>query len=466
MLKYKNLCSFALNSRQRYYKALKNKISLKEINRLAIPALFAGIAEPLLSIVDTAFVGHLPILPKESLAAVGLVGVFISMLVWVLGQTHSAISTIVSQYYGAKALEKVKSLPAQAIFVVVSLAVIIIIATYPFAEGIFKLYNADAKLLDLSVAYYRIRIFGLPFTLYTFAIFGTFRGLQNTFYPMIIAITGAVLNVVLDYFLIYGLGDIIPALNIKGAAYASVIAQFAMAVLATYYLLKKTSIRLKLQLPFNPEMKNLIRMILHLFVRTIALNVALYFGSAYATKYGNDSIAAYTIAINIWFFFAFVVDGYSSAGNILSGKLYGAKAYDQLRQLGHQLTKYGVVLGVLIAGVSFLFYYPIGKIFIIDETVLHKFYSIFWMVLLMQPLNGIAFIFDGIFKGLGYMKYLRNVLLKATFLGFVPTLLLADYLGLELYGIWIAFSIWMLLRAGILYLKFMKLDVFQVVEKL
>lgn len=439
---------------------MKNNISLKEINRLAIPAILAGIAEPVLSMVDTAFVGHLPQYGKESLAAVGLVGVFLSMIVWILGQTRSAISTIISQYLGAGTLDKVKNLPAQAIFSVIVLSFVIIALTYPIAPYIFKLYNADAMLLDLSVQYYRIRVFGLPFTLFTFAVFGTFSGLQNTTYPMYIAITGAVLNMILDYFLIYGVTDFITPLGVQGAAYASVIAQIVMAVLAAYFLVKKTPIRLKVKFPFNPEMGKLSKMVLHLFVRTIALNVALYLGSSFATKYGKDSIAAYTIAINIWFFFAFFVDGYSSAGNILAGKLYGGKAYEKLQILGKQLTKYSIVLGLIIAAISFALYYPIGRIFIEDQAVLDKFYSVFWIVLLMQPINGIAFIFDGIFKGMGFMKYLRNVLLIATFLGFLPVILIADYYQLELYGIWIAFTVWMLLRGGILFFKFRSLNIF------
>ncbi|MCK5539257.1 MAG: hypothetical protein KAI79_20715, partial [Bacteroidales bacterium] len=154
------------------------------------------------------------------------------------------------------------------------------------------------------------------------------------------------------------------------------------------------------------------------------------------------------------------VDGYSSAGNILSGKLYGAKDFVQLKQLGKQLTKYSIVLGLVIAGISFIIYYPIGRIFINDQTVLDQFYNIFWIVLVMQPINGIAFIYDGIFKGLGYMKYLRNVLLIATFIGFVPVLLICDYFQLELYGIWLAFTAWMFLRGGILLNKFRSLAIF------
>ena len=89
-----------------------------------------------------------------------------------------------------------------------------------------------------------------------------------------------------------------------------------------------------------------------------------------------------------------------------------------------------------------------------EEEVLNIFYSIFWMVIAMQPINALAFTFDGIFKGLGEAKFLRNVLLIATFVGFAPTIVIADYYGLKLYGIWIAFAVWMLIRSLSLVVKF------------
>ena len=146
------------------------------------------------------------------------------MLIWILGQTRSAISSLVSQYLGANNLDAIKTLPAQAILLITSLSIVIIILTYPFAEYIFKLYNASDIILDYSVNYYRIRVFGFPFTLFTIAVFGTFRGLQNTFYPMIIAIVGTVINIVLDVILVYGIEGLLPAMHIEGAGYASVIA--------------------------------------------------------------------------------------------------------------------------------------------------------------------------------------------------------------------------------------------------
>ncbi|WGD35907.1 MATE family efflux transporter [Olleya sp. YS] len=436
---------------------MNNTISLKNINRLAIPALISGISEPILSLTDAAVVGNVQLNPTESLAAIGIVTTFLSMLIWVLGQTRSAISSIISQHLGADKLDKVRELPAQAIFLITSLSLIIIATTYPFASQIFKLYNASDLILDYSVDYYKIRVFGFPFTLFVIAVFGTFRGLQNTYYPMIIAILGALLNVVLDFILVYGITDFIQPMHIQGAAYASVISQIFMAILSGYLLLTKTSIPLRIRFPFNVQIRNFVFMILNLFIRTLALNITLYFATKYATGYGKNYIAAYTIAINLWFLGAFIIDGYASAGNILSGKLFGEKNYKTLLQLSTRLIKIGILLGCIVAVIGAVLYYPIGKIFTQEPEVLQAFYDVFWIVLAMQPLCALAFIFDGMFKGLGKMKDLRNLLLLSTFLVFLPALFLADYYHLKLTGIFIAFTLWIVARGFPLIIKFRKL---------
>lgn len=436
---------------------MNHSISLKNINRLAVPALISGVAEPILSITDTAIIGNVDLNPTESLAAVGIVATFLSMLIWIFGQSRSAISSIVSQYVGANNVEAIKTLPTQAIYIMTLLSLLIILVTYPLAEGIFKLYNAENLILDYSVNYYQIRVFGLPFTLYTIAVFGTFRGLQNTFHPMIIAIVGAVINIVLDIILVYGIEDVIPAMNIEGAAYASVIAQFVMALLSTVYLLKKTSISLKLVLPWNPELKRFAFMILNLFIRTLALNITLYFATRFSTGYGKEYIAAYTIAINLWFLGAFMIDGYASAGNILSGKLLGAKDYKSLISLSNKLIKIGIIIGIILGLTGALVYYPIGRIFTQEPKVLDQFYSIFWIILAMQPLCALAFIFDGIFKGLGKMKFLRNLLLLSTGFVFVPILFLLDSFEMQLYAVFIALTFWIIARGVPLIIKFRQL---------
>ena len=409
-----------------------------------------------MSITDTAIIGNISINATESLAAVGIVGAFISMLVWVLGQIRSAISSIVSQYLGANSLKEIETMPAQAIFIVLMGSILVIGISYPFSRQIFEFYNASGIILEACLTYFNIRIFGLPFSLFVFAVFGIFRGLQNTFYPMLIAIIGALLNVFLDIALVYGIEGLLLPMHLKGAAYASVIAQVSMALMALILLRTKTDISLKVTFPFHPETKRLLGMVLNLFVRTLALNTALYFGTSYATSYGKEYIAAYTIALNSWFLGAFIIDGYSSAGSILSGKILGQKDYRSLLKLSKKLVLYGFLTGVFIMLLGVVFYQPIGRIFTNEPLVLKQFYNSFWMVLIMQPICAITFVFDAMFKGMGKMKFLRNVLLISTGFFYIPALLITDFFDLKLYAIWTAFFIWMIARGLPLVIRFRK----------
>ncbi|GIS21411.1 MAG: MATE family efflux transporter [Bacteroidota bacterium] len=435
---------------------MTNSVKISDIQKLAIPALISGIAEPILSITDTIVVGNMDENATISLGAVGIVGSFISMLIWVFGQTRSVIASIIAQALGQKKLGEVKDLPAQGIMIIIFSCFLIILLTYFNSEGLFKFYNASGNLLKFCVEYFNIRVWGLPFTLLTIGIFGIFRGLQNTYYPMIIAIVGTILNIVLDIILVYGVEGFINPMFIQGAAYASLLAQICMAFLAVILLYKKTNIKLVVKFPFNPKIKSFMQMFGNLVIRTASLNVTLYFCNAFATKYGDEFIAAYTIAINLWFLVAFIIDGYSSAGTILSGKLYGEKSYGVLMKFGNDLTKIGVKIGIIMCIIGFIFYYPLGKIFNNDPVVLQEFYNIFWIVLAMLPLCSIAFIFDGLYKGLGWMKDLRNVLLFSTFIIFVPFVILFDHYDLGLHGIFYAFTLWILSRSIPLIIKFRK----------
>ena len=433
---------------------MKEKVSFKEINRIAIPAIIAGIAEPVISLTDIAIIGNVDENPVEALAAAGIVGSFLSAIIWIVAQTKTAISALVSQHLGARRIHAVKTLVPQAIAFNFLLSLAIYGISAFFAREIFSAYNAEGLILNYAEDYYRIRALGYPLTLVTFAIFGVFRGLQNTVWAMKCSLTGALLNVVLDLVLVYGIEGVIPAMHLKGAAIASLLAQLVMLLMALYYFFTRTPFGLRLSFRINPRLKGLLIMSGNLFVRTAALNFAIYLANAYATDYGKNYIAAQSILMNIWLFFSFFIDGYANAGNAISGRLLGAKEYKKLWHLSIDISKYAVLVALCLMGLCAVFYSEIGLLFNKEPAVLILFSSVFWIVLLMQPVNAIAFMFDGIFKGLGEAKFLRNLLLGATLLAFTPALLLGDHYGMKLTAIWIAFYVWMLVRAGGLVLKF------------
>ena len=355
---------------------------------------------------------------------------------------------------GAGKVDTLQSFPVQAILFNVLLSIVVLFSTYFFIEEILIFLNAEDLILKFSLDYYNIRVWGFPLTLFTFAIFGIFRGFQNTFWPMIVAAIGAITNIVLDFAFVYGVDGFIEPMHVKGAAWASLISQAIMAIMALIFLLKKTEVSLKLKRKIHPEIKRLVAMSFNLFIRSVALNVALLIAVREATSFGKEFIAAHTIAINLWLFSAFFLDGYGAAGNILGGRLLGAKNYKKLWKLTKKVNGYNLIVSVLLIIVGLLFYKQLGLLFNKDALVLSTFYSVFMLVLISQPFNALAFTFDAIFKGLGEMKYLRNILLASTFLGFIPTLLICTYFDLKLTGIWIALVVWVAFRALVLIIKF------------
>lgn len=425
-------------------------ITRRELDRLAIPAIIAGIAEPVIALVDTAFVGRLG---TADLAAVGIGSSFFLLVVWVLAQTRSAVLAVVARYYGADRLDAVKDLVPIAIWMNFALGLAFFSLTSFFAEPIFRLYNAEGEVLAKAVEYYQIRSMGHPVVLATFAITGAFRGIQNLSWSMWIGLLGALVNLALNPLLIFGWGPV-PGMGIAGSAWSSLAAQLVMFAAAAQVLRTRTPFALWPRVFRHPELSGLWLLSGNLFARTLALNVCYYLGNRYATGYGDAHIAAHSIAMQIWLFSAFFIDGYAAAGSVVAGRLKGARDWHQLYRVGWQVTRMSVTIGAALAVVYLAGYSMIGGLFTRDPLVLDLLTGVFWMVVITQPVNAVAFAFDGIYKGLGEGKLLRNVLALSTALVFLPIAWGTDALGWELHAVWTAFLAWMVARAGLLVIHF------------
>lgn len=429
------------------------KISFREINRLAIPAIFAGIVEPLISLTDTAVAGRFTANPDEALGAIGLVGSFLSAMIWIFLQTSNAISALVSHAVGQQREEKLKTLVSQLFYFNLLVSLLMSFLAFFLAEWILQLYGAEHLLLKMAVDYLEVRVWGFPLTLLTFTIFGVFRGLQNTSWAMRISIFGGILNAVLDILLVY-----VFDFDVVGIAWASVTAQFLMFVLALRYLYAKTPFRLMKVFPLHEDFSKTLVMGFDLFLRTLSLNIALFLGFRYATMLGseghNQFVGAHVLLIQVWMFSSFLLDGYAHAGAAISGKLYGAGDYKALNHMVKRLIYVMLVIGFSLMTIYLVFTQSIGRLLTKSADVLAVFYSAFWLVAIMQPINSMAFLFDGIYKGLGETKVLRNLFVIALILGFVPMLLIGSYYDWGVQGIWWSFMVWMIFRAGGLLFHF------------
>lgn len=172
--------------------------------------------------------------------------------------------------------------------------------------------------------------------------------------------------------------------------------------------------------------------------------------------YGTEVIAAHTIAMNIWLFSAFFIDGYANAGNAMSGMYLGKKQFGLLNALCKKLSYLALGVGGLLSLVYLMLYPYLVNWFTPDTSVHVVFKSVFWLIILSQPINAIAFIYDGIFKGLGEARFLRDVLFYSTVFAFIPVIVISHYNNWNITGVWLAFLVWMIIRALLPMLKFKK----------
>ncbi len=430
---------------------MAQEISLKNINRIAIPAIFAGIVEPFIALSDTLIAGNLDH-SELYLGVVGLVGAFISALVWILAQTKTAISTYVSQALGADMLMSVRPLFTQLFVFNLVLSLILAVSTYFLADRIFYLQNARGELLEYATEFYKIRVWGFPLTLLTFTIFGAFRGMQNTLWAMIASVSGGLLNIFLNYFMAVYL-----EMGLVGIAYASIIAQAVMFLIAFVFLFKYTPFRLRFILPIHSQLKGLLTMSFNLFIRASFLNLCFWVSNYFATSYGETSLATHSIFMQIWLLSAFFLDGYSNAANAISGKLFGAREFEVIEKLTFRLIRImlWVSLGIMIVlGIG---YTEIVKWFTPNIEIWNSFYHFFWILILMQPINAMAFLYDGIYKGMGKAQFLRNILFFATMWVYLPAVFLFNQFWQSLLAVWLAIFLWMIARSVPLMINLRKM---------
>lgn len=422
----------------------------KEINALAIPAIIAGLIEPIISLTDIALVGNN--LDFHAIAGVGIGSYTIVLFIWIFSSIRNSTTSLVSQFYGADEKDKINIITSKSLLISFSIGLFIVLFSNLLAKDIFNFQNAKGLTLNNALIYFRIRSFAIPFTLASITLFGAFKGFQNTSWAMKITLIGGVLNIVLDIAFIKGF-LFIPALGIAGVAIASLISQVLMFAITYYYFQKHFTFTLGKGAFLDKSIGSLFYMSLDLFIRAIALNTVFILTNKFATKFGDHHMAAHTILFWIWLFQSYFIDGYSSAGMALSGKIKGQKRYGLLYRLGLKLCKINFTISLALA-IILLFGYPWVSMMTDNYRVEAILESSYYILLLTFPIGAIAFTFDGIYIGIGKAYFLRNLLLISTFFIFIPCLYILNDMGFKTTGIWISILVWLSVRALIPFIHF------------
>ncbi|MBS5624362.1 MAG: MATE family efflux transporter [Porphyromonadaceae bacterium] len=413
----------------------------RRILHLAIPSIVSNITVPLLGLVDVTIMGHLGATAYIGAIAVG--GLLFNILYWNFGFLRMGTSGLTSQAYGRKDKEAEIRVLVQAVSVGLFSALAMLILQYPIERLAFRLLDTSAEVEQYAVTYFRICIWGAPAVLAQYGFTGWFIGMQNSRYPMYIAIVMNVINIVCSSCFVFLFG-----MKVEGVALGTVVAQYSGVIMA-WWLWFYNYKELRGRITFKGSlqliaMRRFFTVNRDIFLRTLCLIGVTTFFTSTGARQGDVILAVNTLLMQLFTLFSYIMDGFAYAGEALSGRYVGACNLVQLKRAVKALFGWGVGLSLVftllygIGGENFLGLLTNDTLVI--ETAGHYFY---WVLAI--PLAGFAaFLWDGILIGATATRFMLWAMLVASGSFFVIYYCFSG--ATNNHTLWLAFLVYLALR--------------------
>jgi len=408
--------------------------------RLAASAFVVLAAEPLFLLVDTAVVGHLG---RVALAALGAGGTVMGLLA-IVGTTLAYGTTgRAARWFGAGERGAAVGEGVQASWLALGIGGIGVLAGQVLAGPATRLIAGDGDVAAAAESWLRIAVLGLPGILLVFAGNGWLRGVQDTRTPVVVVVVANVVSAVASPVLVYPVG-----LGLEGSAWANVLAQWLGGGLCLWALARE-------HVPLRPRWSVMRRQLVvsrDLVVRAAAFQIAFLTAAAVAGRAGAAQLAAHQVGLQLWNLTALLLDSFAIAAQSLVGAALGSGDVDAAKGTAWRVSRYGLVAGVVFAGVFGLGWLVVPALFT-DDTGVRGQLGVVWPFLVaMMPVAGVVFALDGVLLGAGDNTFIRNVTVGSALVGFVPVTLAAAVLGWGLAGVWSGLAVFILVRfAGMLW---------------
>ncbi|XP_078155291.1 protein DETOXIFICATION 42-like isoform X1 [Carex rostrata] len=457
-----------------------------EILRIAVPASLALAADPLASIIDTAFIGRLG---SAEIAGVGIsIAIYnqvskvciyplVSVTTSFVAEEDAIISDPVDKEkmkdlekapppLGAEELSpsdselkkawwyriftnkcttgdvrKRKYIPSVSSALIVG-AVLGLLQAITLAYSAKLVLNvmgvkSGSPMLPSAFRYLTLRSIGAPAVLLNLAMQGVFRGFKDTKTPLYATVIGDLANIILDPIMIF-----VFHFGVGGAAIAHVVSQYLITMILLYGLLQQVDI-------MPPSFKALsfsrfLKCGTLLLARVIAVTCCVTLAASLAAHHGPDVMAAFQICLQLWLATSLLADGLAVAGQAILAGAFPRKDHNKIIGVTARVLQLSIILGMALTvflGVAMEFG---SVIFTKDKRVLSVIHRGIPFVAGMQTINSLAFVFDGINFGASDYRYCAYSMVFVAIASIPCLIYLSTYWGF--IGIWFGLTVYMILR--------------------
>ncbi len=411
---------------------LEQRRNLKSLIVLAIPVILEQILTTLLQYVDTAMVGRLGAAATASVSLTTSVN-------WLIGSSFSAIGVavvaIVSAAYGAGDSDKIKRVSSQIIIYVAAVGLVIGALAVGLSPVIPVWMQADVSIQRQASVYFGIISIPLVFRASTVICACALRAVKDTRTPFVINLLANILNVILNYLLIYTAG-----LGVTGAAIATAVSS-ALAGMAMFIVMMRSQV---LRCEIRPLRfdRDIFRETVRIGLPALATSTASCLGhivfASLVSSMGTTVFAAHSIALSAETLFYLPGYGLRSATSTLIGISVGEDDHGKFKVIERQSVILTVVMMAVTGLLLFLFAEPMMRIFTPDEEVIRQGSRVLRLIAVSEPLFGLMIVSEGIYYGLGQTKITFIVATTGSWgIRILSTVICVHVLHTTLFEVWI-----------------------------
>ncbi len=373
--------------------------NLKAFITLALPIISEEILSTLLQYVDTAMVGQLG---ASATASVSLTSTVNWLIYSLFASFGIAVVAIISTALGAKDYKKIEKASSMAFTLSLLMGAVVGFTAVVLSPFIPVWMNASSEIAPQASIYFAIISLAIPFR--SFIIIGSsaLRAVKDSRTPMMINLASNILNIILNYLLIYTF-----SLGVKGAAIATLMSYAAGAVVMFFIWKKKEYISFKRK--YLRVEKPLLKEALTITLPAAMTNTTSCLGhivfASLVSSMGTVIFAAHSIALSAETIFYVPGYGLRGATSTLIGISVGEKDRDKFRTTERQAVILTLIMMTVTGTLLYLFARPVMGFFTPDETVIEEGTTILKLIAFTEPLFGLMIVSEGVYYGLGETKY-------------------------------------------------------------
>jgi MATE family multidrug resistance protein len=419
----------------------------KQIHRIALPMMAASVSVPLLGVVDTAILGHLD--SSDYLAAVNIGVTAMNMLIWGFGFLRMSTVGLVAQAAGSGDHDLTAEHMARALSVAVILGVVVVLSQFLWLPALLWLLADGGHSEVLARQYLEIRLWAVPFHLLLFVVNGYFLAVDRARLVLWLTLISQVGNMLLDYLLV-----MVFHLDVRGVAWGSLISQAVAAAFGIRWLVTKGHLTAELWRQRShwwqrSHLKSLLNLNSDVFIRTVCLMAVFALMTRYSAEQGTLILAVNAVLLNFFYITSYALDGYAHAIESISGRLYGQRDWPALRAAVTSVFKVSALVAFLMSLLFVLSGQTVVSMLTDLENIRNQ-AEVFLIWVYVLPLAAmLGFIYDGLCVGITASKIMRNAMLIATCLAFIPGWYLSAMIFPEVdnnHRLWAVFTLFFIVR--------------------